>query len=125
MRQVSNVGDAAGAQGGEGHRTVPAPARGGSKTMKSTSVMPTQERTDSILHWRVGDGWPHEWTHSDQKSPACFEAKQLARDRRLAKPAIPRIIDGPPPLPAHTSKGIAKTIINSTRRIVSASRCRA
>ncbi len=33
----------------------------------------------------------------------------IAWDRRLAKPAIPRIIDSPPPRPTRTSKGIVPT----------------
>jgi hypothetical protein len=40
----------------------------------------------------------------------------IARDRRLAKPAFPRIIDGPPPPPAPTSKGNTKTAVISKRR---------
>lgn len=40
--------------------------------------------------------------HADHR-PA--ERGNIARDRRLAKPAIPRTIDSPPPRPARTSKG--------------------
>ncbi|MFD0169140.1 hypothetical protein ACFVJH_34105 [Streptomyces decoyicus] len=38
----------------------------------------------------------------------------IARDRRLAKPAIPRIINSPPPLLDHTWKGTTETAINAT-----------
>ena len=34
------------------------------------------------------------------------ERGNITRDRRLTKPAIPRIIDSPPPRPTRTSKGI-------------------
>jgi hypothetical protein len=51
--------------------------------------------------------------------------RSIARDRRLAKPASPRIIDDPSPLPAPTSKGIVKTAANSKRRTaLSSPRCR-
>ncbi len=47
--------------------------------------------------------------HGCRALATASKQSNTAGDRRLAKPAIPRIIDDPPPLPAHTSKGIVKT----------------